>query len=232
MKFLRSGLLLGLLALAAPPVAYGQSLAHYRDQDWFHFGFVMGLNVADARTVRGQLPLVSVQGDTLMGIRQSATPGVNIGLIANLKLSHNLDLRFVPVVSLQQRNFQFDFTDGTTQTRKIEASYLELPLLLKYKSDVYKNYRVYVITGPQYSINLSSDERVLNDPTLLRIVRTDFSWRIGFGMNLYGDRVKLSPEISYAFGLRNVYVPGGEDIPGALQSIYTSSFIIAFNFEQ
>jgi len=88
------------------------------------------------------------------------------------------------------------------------------------------------MTGPQFSINLSSNERVQNDPTLLRITQTDLSWRVGFGINLYGDRVKLSPEISYTFGLRNVYVPGAEDVPGAIRSIYHSALIIAFNFEQ
>lgn len=220
-----------LLSLALGP-ARAQSLAHYRDQDRFHFGFVMGLNVASARAELGTLPRLGVQGDTLIGLRQQSQPGVNIGLIANLKMTRNLDLRFVPAISLQQRNFNFDFSDGSTEARKIEASYLDLPLLIKYKSDVYKNYRVYVMTGPQYSINLSSNERVQNDPTLLRITQTDLSWRVGFGLNLYGDRVKLSPEISYTFGLRNVYVPGAEDVPGAIRSIYHSALIIAFNFEQ
>jgi hypothetical protein len=222
---------MAILFLTAKP-SDGQTLAHYRDQSRFHFGFVLGLNVADSRVSQGNLPLRTTTGDSLVGLRYSATPGINIGLIANLKLDEHLDLRFIPAVSLQQRDFFFDFIGKPTETRKIEASFLNLPLLLQYKSDVYKNYRVFVNTGPQVSLNLSSNERVQNDPTLLRITKVDYAWRFGFGMNLYGDRVKLSPELSYSFGLRNVYVPGGEDVAGAIRSVFISTFALSFCFEQ
>jgi hypothetical protein len=56
-------------------------------------------------------------------------------------------------VSLTQRNFVYQVRDSIFR-RKLEASYLDLPLFIKWKSDLYQNYRMYVMAGPMLSVNL------------------------------------------------------------------------------
>lgn len=208
-----------------------------RDEDVFYYGLGVGLNLTKARLDLAPMPfpVPTAPGrpaDTLYNVSLSGSPGINISLVGVLKLSPNLDLRLVPAVSLQQRDVELRFARAGIQTRKIESTYLEIPLLLKYKSELYRNYRVYVITGPKYSINTISNERVENDATLLKIKSHDIGWTIGAGLDLYGSiGVKLAPEISYTFGLRNVYVDQGTDISGAIRSLYTSAFAITVYFE-
>lgn len=203
------------------------------DSEPFHFGFVIGVNVADVRAQFNDFPIavpLDPSGRRLENIRIQSQPGLNLGLVLNASLGDRLDVRFVPQVSLQQRNFFFEFSDGSEQLRILESSYLQLPLLLKWKSAVYRDYRVFVSTGPMVSLNLASQEDVLNDPELLKIESSDLSWVFTFGFDLYGDKVKLTPELFYHVGLSNVYVPLNEDVPGAIESVFTQAFGFQITF--
>lgn len=203
------------------------------DLQTISFGFLIGMNVADVRAQLGDFPLEvpnDPTGRMLENIRVESQPGLNLGLVVNVNLGDNVDLRLSPQVSLQQRNFFFQFSDGQEQLRVLESSYLQVPLLFKYKSDVYRDYRVFVSTGPMVSINLSSEENVANDPQLLKITKSDLNWVFTFGFDLYGDKVKLTPEIFYHVGLSDVYVPKNEDVPGAIKSIFTQTFGIQVIF--
>jgi hypothetical protein len=86
--------------------------------------------------------------------------GINLGLITNLNLHNNIDVRFVPAVSLQQRNFDLYLVmkngKDSIAKRQLEAAYLELPFYVKFKSNYYRNMRVYYGQGIKYSLNLAS----------------------------------------------------------------------------
>jgi hypothetical protein len=221
--------------LTAQP-GLGQSNRYKYDYRVFNLGFMAGLNIADVKTQLGNVGLGQPgQAPILKDINIRPVPGINLGLITNTRLGEHWDFRFVPAVSLQQRNFEYVFhgTQGQDSivTRKLEASYLDFPAMIKFKSDFYKNYRVYVLTGGKFSVNLVSDKRARDNPELIKINRTDFSLEFGLGVDLYADRVKLSPEIRYSLGLLNIYSPEFTNLAGALQTIRSQSILIAFNFE-
>lgn len=220
-----------LLVCGAGWGARAQSHEEYHDYRKFHFGAQIALNFADVRLVSGNFPIVNpITGARLNGIVTVSQPGLTIGLILNKRISKNVDLRFIPAVSLTQRNFEYIYRDSVGK-RKIEASYLDLPLYVKVKSQVYNNHAVYVMTGPKLSYNMTSDRRVQTDPSLLKIEKLDFGWTFAFGIHLYGDLVKLSPEIAYTAGLVNVYVPFNEDFPGAVQQMFTHQLTLSILFE-
>lgn len=203
------------------------------DNQQIAFGFTIGLNYASVRAKFADFPIVvpdDPEGRTLENINVEAQPGITLGLILNARLGDNTDFRMIPAVSLQQRNFFFQFDNGTEELRTLQSSYFQVPFLLKFKSDVYKDYRAYIMTGPVVSFNLASQKDVLNDPTLLKIDNNDFGWTFAFGFDLYGDKLKLSPELSYNFGMRNVYVPVNEDVPGAIQRVFMQTLTLSINF--
>jgi hypothetical protein len=167
-------------------------------------------------------------------IRLRTTPGINLGMIANLRLNNNMDLRMVPAVSLQERRFEYIFTGtqgDSIVNRRLEAAYVDIPLMLKFKSDFYHNHRVYVMFGGKFSYNLVSDARAVNDPDLLKILRTDFSLEFAFGIDLYSDRVKLCPEIRYSLGLLDVYTAQFTTFGDAIAGLSTHTITLSFNFE-
>ncbi|MCS7074328.1 MAG: PorT family protein, partial [Bacteroidia bacterium] len=152
-----------------PIGSQAQYNTHY-DRRKFNLGFTMGVNFADVRIKADDLNYADKKNDGLKDLTVHITPGINLGMITNTKLAKHWDLRFIPSVSLQQRNFDYKFRDSTQQ-RKLEASYLDLPLHVKFKSDFYKNHRVYLLAGGKFSINLASDKKVRDNPNLLKINR-------------------------------------------------------------
>ncbi|MGQ9863255.1 MAG: type IX secretion/gliding motility protein PorT/SprT [Bacteroidia bacterium] len=209
-------------------LAWAQYNYHY-DLRNFNLGFNMAANYSQLKIEYGNLSYSDTM-PTPKSVLVRGIPGIQLGLISNLKLHKYFDLRFIPNVSLQQRNLNFYLRDTVLQ-RKIEASYLNLPLLVKYKSQFYKGYRVYVVGGIMQSFNLVSDKRVRDNPNLIRIEKQDFSWVAGVGIDLYGDKVKLSPELTYSLGFRNVYDPTGTRFGYVIKSLKMQTLTLNLHFE-
>lgn len=201
---------------------------HY-DLRTFNLGFNMAANYSQLKIEYHNLSYANTT-PTPKSILVKGIPGIQLGLISNLKLHKYFDIRFIPNVSLQQRNLNFYLPD-TILERKIEASYLNLPLLLKYKSQFYKGYRVYVVGGIMQSFNLISDKRVRDNPDVIRIEKQDFSWVAGVGIDLYGDKVKLSPELTYSLSFRNVYDPTGTRFGYVIKSLKMQTLTLNLHFE-
>ena len=90
------------------------------------------------------------------------TIGFNVGLIGNLKLNNNLDLRLEPGVSFNRRNFQLLKADQGT-IREINSTYVHIPLLLKFSANRLNNFKPFVVGGVSTSLNLSSNENNPDD---------------------------------------------------------------------
>jgi len=202
----------------------------YYDLRTFNLGFNMGANYSQVKIHYNQLQYSDPNATGPSFVKIEGIPGINLGLIMNKKLHKYFDLRCIPSVSLQQRNIYFVLRD-TTLKRRLEASYLYFPLLLKYKSQFYKGYRVYVLAGGQAGINLASDKRVRDNPELIRTERLDFQWVAGVGMDLYLDKVKLSPELTYSLGVRNIYDPTGTRYGYVIKSLHMQTLTFNLHFE-
>ena len=207
--------------------SYGN--AHPFDFKRFNLGFLMGLNY-NSYNLKEQINIID-DGVLLERITVQPRYGLNLGMITNLSLHKQIALRFVPTISLEQRDFDYRFAGDSMIVRKIEASYLNLPLMFQFKTKYYKATRVYVLAGAQLGLNLASNKKVRNDPNLLKITTHDVSLTFGAGINLYGDRIKLSPEILYSVGLINIYQPEFTSHPYAIESLMSQVIAINVNFE-
>lgn len=202
----------------------------YYDLREFNLGFNMGANYSQVKIQYNQLQYNDPNAPGPSFVKVEGIPGINLGLIMNKKLHKYFDLRCIPSVSLQQRNIYFVLRD-TTLKRRLEASYLYVPLLIKYKSQFYKGHRVYVLGGVQAGINLASDKRVRDNPELIRTERFDLQWVAGVGMDLYLDKVKLSPELTYSLGVRNIYDPTGTRYGYVIKSLHMQTLTFHLHFE-
>lgn len=219
-----------LLALGALCGATRAQYNLYYDLRELNLGFNMGANYSQLKIQYNQLQYSNPAAGTPTMVKVEGVPGINLGLIVNKKLHKYFDLRSIASVSLQQRNIYFVLRD-TTLKRRLEASYLYLPLLLRYKSQFYKGYRVYVLGGGQFGINLASDKRTRDNPEIIRTERTDWQWVAGVGIDIYGDKVKISPELVYSLGLRNVYDPTGSRFGYVIRSLHMQTITFNLNFE-
>ena len=204
---------------------------HEFDMKWFNLGFQVGLNYNTYALDESILVSDPFVNTTLDHIELKPQIGLRLSIISNLNLTDNLALRMIPGVSLEQRNFQFFFENGAIEDRKIEATYFYVPLLLQFKSDYYSKGRFYVQTGGQFGMNFASNKKVRDDFRLLKINRQDFALVIALGFTLYGEKIKLSPEISYSIGLNNIFEPEFTTHPDAIRSLKSQVLAFIINFE-
>ena len=190
------------------------------DDEAIHFGFSFHYIAADYKVVLkpdwqtpySDLPQSSFLADSLYEVRSPLSLGVGLGLLADLKLTENANLRFTPTLSFSNKtvNYRYDPDPEADVTGKlIRASYIDLPLLFKFKSDRKGNMRGYLIGGGKYSINVVSgnrydDSSFTPEDKLLKTKPGYFSYEAGIGFDIYFDFFKMSPEIRWVQSIGNL----------------------------
>jgi hypothetical protein len=200
------------------------------DNKPIHFGFIIGLNTLDFKLT----PISNVE-DELFIIQSQNQKGFNLGVVSNTRLGNNLDFRFIPTLSLAERRIFYTINDNTVLTnenKKIESTFIEFPLSIKYKSSRYNNGRAYIMTGLKYSLDLAS-QRNIDDEGLeiVKIKKDDFLYEIGLGLDFYLPYFKFSPELKANFGLTNLVVNDGSIYSRSIKGMKTRGFSISFTFE-
>jgi hypothetical protein len=203
------------------------------DHQRIHFGFTLGLNSSNFRVQKVD---DFKELDSIYSIEPGAVMGLNLGIISNLRIGNHFDLRFIPALSFAQRNLDYNFyypgSSGNLITKKIESTYLEFPLNLKFKSKRINNYRVYVLAGGRYSIDMVSQAKVLNrDKDIVKLERYDYGYEIGVGFDFYMTYFKFSPEIKMFNGLNNLLVSENTALAKPLEGLRSKIFLISFTFE-
>jgi hypothetical protein len=201
------------------------------DERAVHFGFCLGFNVA---TYIVKQNYEAYLRDSLFADVSNPGPGIQIQAIANFRLGEYLDLRILPGVSLGQRQLNF-FKNGTIYNKKhkLEYNYIEFPVLLKYKGKRINNFRPYVIGGPNLRYNLAKTYSEDNE-VFLDFKKFDCFGEIGPGADFYMPYFKLSIELKYSYGFRNLLLRRTSNQPiyqNAIESIHSSMWLLSFHFE-
>lgn len=203
------------------------------DRKWVHFGFTLGGNVMGYR-----LNTDLTQVDSLISLETNSQPGFNIGIVSQLHLSEHLGLRFLPALIFGQRNLEYVFR-GREQnilvTKVVESTYLEFPLLLKYRSRRLNNFAAYFVGGGKYATDLSSQAEVNNrvppPQQVVRLGRHNFMYEIGFGLDFFLEYFKFSPEIKVSTGLRNMLIDEGSIWESPIDHLQPRVISISLHFE-
>ena len=200
-KFLVLSLLLGCFA-----VTFGQrekvlKLPNF-DKPLFHYGFYLGMNNNGYKI--SYKPSFIDKPD----IEVTSSIGFNVGLIADLRLHNNLNLRFEPGLMSNTKTLVFNHISGsneTMKTREVSATFLHLPIVLKASTNRINNVRPYILGGVSYDYNFSSNESNSDDNFAgkFRTKTSNFMYEIGIGVDLYLNYFKLSPSIRGVFAINN-----------------------------
>lgn len=202
------------------------------DKQWIHFGFLLGVNKTDFKMQRAD---DFYKSDSVMVVTTDGQIGFNLGIISNLRISNNFDLRFVPALAFSQRNINYKMAvpigPTTNVTKKIESTFIEFPIQLKFKSNRVNNYRFYVLGGAKYMIDLVSQAAVENDDQLVKLAKNDYGYEIGFGMDLYLPLFKFAPEIKMFQGIPNVLTADPATYSSTINSLKSRIFTVSLTFE-
>lgn len=194
---------------------------NYQEIDFkvLHFGFTVGFNTMDF----GITPSMKVNGtDTLIPELNNLSPGFHVGVVSSLRLSDQFDFRFLPGITLGQRNVLFYDQDGRLDSKmSIESTFIDLPFLIKYKADRIKNHRPYLIGGVNIRNDMARNKEFNEDEQIyIKLKPFDIYYEVGFGLDFYMTFFKLSAELKYSVGTRDVVSSdASQDYPEYANSI-------------
>ena len=208
------------------------------DNKKIHFGFTIGINTMDFKITPSMQPTINGTDTTLLIPElNNLSPGFHVSVISSLRLTDNLDLRFLPGISLGQRTIIFYDQNGRVDKKmKIESTFVDLPLLLKYKATRINNTRPYLVAGINVRNDMARNKEFNDDKEIyVKLKPFDVYYELGFGIDFYLQYFKFSTEIKYSVGtFNNASADKAEDFPqyaNSIDALNSRMFLVSFHFE-
>ena len=195
----------------------------YIDLRPMHFGILVGMNLQDIEfdNVGPQTITLedgTTQETTILCDADKWNAGFSVGVLADLRLSQHLNLRFAPSMHFGAKHLMFrNLTETDSEGRPLEATqdmkntYIALPIDLKFSAQRWNNYRPYITAGVSPMINLTSKNQ-----EYIQLKSSDFFVEVGLGVDLYLPFFKLIPELKFCYSLRDAL---DHDHAGELQDV-------------
>lgn len=207
----------------------------YYDVKPYHFGFTLGFNNMDFSIKHVD---DSDLFDSLCVIESKSQSGFQIGIVSSKRINDYLDVRFVPTISFGDRILKYQIIEFDTvindYEKKIESTYIDFPILLKYKSKRLTNTRAFILAGFQYSLDLASqkNQREKNDDDIVvKLNKHDISGILGFGFDFYLEYFKFGAEIKMSYGLMNLMKSENNVYTDSVEKLSSKIFWISITFE-
>ncbi len=224
----------------------------------YHFGFILALNemhltidpidelhLQDFESGDADDIIPSPDNMNILGVDYTSHYGFTVGIVGNLRLGQYADLRFIPSLAFGERIVNFKVArnyqsnnnrqnDTVFLEKRIPSTYIDFPLMLKYKSKRYNNFRSYVIGGMKYSLDLASlsdREEESSNNILMKLAQDDVYAEIGFGFDYYLGFFKFGTEIKMSYSLMDPLIREGNMYTGSIEDLRSKIFQLSFTFE-
>lgn len=199
---------------------YKRKFHEFYDDKPVHFGFLFGFASSNYTPNGGSETIISPRNF-----------GFQIGGIVNYAYNKHLELKSGLNIALYDRSLVFAPSFNEPLIR--ESTWLEIPLLVKYKSVRRDNHRMYLIGG----VKVGLEANVRRRETALSAKTADLSLEYGFGLERFFQHFKFTPEIRFSHGITNLFFPPSSTGTGnvltysQLNNLKTHTVTLIFNFE-
>ncbi|MEO5977671.1 MAG: outer membrane beta-barrel protein [Chryseolinea sp.] len=211
-----------------PPMRWIQRNNPNYDNRKITYGFLIALH-SSIYAVKYSDAFVTQKFDTLYAVNPKWSSGFTLGFIVNLRLEEQLDLRITPQVAFYQQMVRYQYTNETFKDALVESTMVELPLLLKYKSERRGNIRMYMIGGAKAGIQASGKKE--QTKAELEVKSTNLTLEAGVGFDLYYPLFKFSPELRYSHGIVDILGNRSNDFGQPLKQVTTHAVTLYFLFQ-
>ncbi|MEM6844848.1 MAG: porin family protein [Bacteroidota bacterium] len=234
MLFLTFGLMTTAWAQQPNGKYYAKSdnLPNY-DNRWLHYGFAIGMHSSNFR-IQYSDRFTTPEFDSLQSVMAANSFGFSLGLIANFRLADYLDIRVVPEVVFYENRLDYRYIQNgmlVNDQQVVESTFIEIPILFKYKSVRRGNHRMYLIGGVEAGIEATGRDKGGNESDRLLTESTNFSLQAGFGMDVYFPLFKFAPEVRYSRGITNVLSSSENRYSRPLNQVATNTITLYLLFE-
>jgi hypothetical protein len=236
------------------------NMPNYDQESLFHFGFILGINqslltikpiadlsshVFDSTYIPDILPLPD--SARVLSINSTPIPGFVVSIVANMQMGRHFELQFVPSLSFGDRSINYNIETYRYRTgepnpvnnlyvvKKVPSTYINFPLEIKYKSVRYNNFRPYLLTGVQYSMDLASQakkrEQKNQTEKIIKFTQNDIYIEAGVGFDFYNEWFKFGLELKMMYGLMNVLKYENNLYTNSIDKVNSKIFQVSFTFE-
>ncbi len=206
-----------------------ENLIHY-DEERIHYGFAFGGH-SSKYVIKYNNDFVSPSLDTLHSVVTRSLGGFKVGFVVNFHLYQYLDFRILPTFGLYENELLYRFTNSGTETLFKDATYFELPLVLKYKSVRRRNTAMYLVGGINPSLEAAARGDDVAEVETLETKNWNLAIETGIGLDIYFPLFKFSPELRYSWGIRNMIREEKNEFNAALDKVIFHNFTFFITFE-
>ncbi len=192
------------------------SSAQYKEQNrpnhdnWpYYFGMTLAYSQSYLHP-NGRHPKF-LADDSVLLAEPGSSGGISLGLLATLNLSRRFEVRANPQLIIGgSKFFSYKLThpneEGLTDVKMtLPSTIVSFPFHVKFNSDRIDNFRVYMMAGVKYDLDLASNSKARNAENMVKLKGGDYGVEAGIGFNFYLPFVTFSPEIKISNGLGNVH---------------------------
>lgn len=206
----------------------GQLNFYEKGSKALYWGISLGLNTSNFRIDRQPH---SAENDTILSIDDKSQPGFNLGLIGNWQFNRYFDLRFIPNMTFGEKLIQYQTINGIVDNR-MKTTYISMPLHVRYKSEPINDWRIFVIAGLKYELNIDPQVRTLSEPNKITLRKDGLSMEYGIGLQYFFPYFIFSPELKYSHSINNMLDPNQSDLNrSAIRGLYPRMLVFTLNFE-
>ncbi len=201
------------------------------NQKPYYFGITLAYNNSNFKVFQSKDFILN---DSINVVESVTGPGFNLGIVTNLKIGENFDVRFLPTLSFGERNINYAPTrlDRKPFARRVESVFVEMPFQARYKSAPFHDTRLFVVAGVKYSFDVASDSRSRQAESLVKIAPNDFAFEIGAGAQMFLPYFIFSPEIKFSHGFNNILIfDKNLEESSIIDKVLSRTFTLSFHFE-
>lgn len=219
-----------------------------QDDDLFSYGFFLAGHTNSYRIRYSGAFMDPARANNVHSIQPEFSRGFSLGFLTTLRLHDQLNLLITPKVGFYEYRTTVNYFNGpllnedgnpvgnrrmdiNADSYVSEATLVEFPLLLKYKSQRFNNTRMYFIGGANAQFRTKGQDEANEDE--LVILGNDIALELGMGFDIYFEYFKFSPEIRFSHGLRNLYKASHTDpnFANEILDIRMKTITIYLNFQ-
>lgn len=232
------------------------NLRNYDNQP-YHFGFILGYNqmsysfnyidnyqnIPHASAENPEHNYSSDDTYYVRSIESKPNPGFTVGVVGNMRLGRYFDLRFIPSLNFGTRTLTYHIYNEDRNlylenNKSIFSTFVEFPLLVKYKSKRINNVAAYLVGGANTKIDLASQKKwqALDNNGQevyknIKVNRADVAAEIGAGFDFYTGYFKFGIEVKMGFGLLNILDKQNTIYDSSIENLHNRTFQVSLTFE-
>lgn len=180
--------------------------------------------------VNGQLT------DSLMSIGSAPGQGFAVGFLARHRITDHLEVRVTPGLIFADRGLNYTYANpDQNRLKSIRTTTIDIPALMKLKSDRIGNLRAYLLGGLKYSQSLGSkgdgDATAAPLEKAIKNVNGYASYEVGLGFDIYFEFFKMSPEVKIANSFGDVLVHDNGPFTRPINKLGLHTVMFSLHFE-